>query len=168
MMQASDARQIIEALADGLDPTTRQPFQDCPLLQRPEVIRALYKAQEALQMQTAPALMTKSAARKQARAARAQALEPGLAQDAAPGGEQAIAIPRLPPHAGKKWSPEEEREIEQDFRNQQTIEAIAQAHGRTPGSIAARLVKLGCLVDPKLVETYLPHFRPIVADMGAQ
>ena len=50
---------------------------------------------------------------------------------------------------------------------QASVAAFGIEPAGTAESIAARLVKLGCLLDPTLVEAYLPHFRPAVTDLSA-
>ncbi len=51
------------------------------------------------------------------------------------------------PAAGQPWTPEEEQRLKDAFTAQTPLKAIAAAHGRTPGSITARLLRLG-LLDP--------------------
>lgn len=51
------------------------------------------------------------------------------------------------PKAGGAWSPEEEQQLRDAFNARQPIRDMAQAHGRTPGAITARLVKLGLIQD---------------------
>lgn len=46
----------------------------------------------------------------------------------------------------KKWTPEEDAEISVRYRQGESIAAIAAAHGRQPGGIRARLVKLGLIM----------------------
>jgi hypothetical protein len=47
-MSITDARRIIEALAQGIDPDTGEILPQDSLLQRPLVIRALFSAAQAL------------------------------------------------------------------------------------------------------------------------
>jgi len=49
----------------------------------------------------------------------------------------------LPANAGKTWSDEEDAQICDELRQGINFEGIAAAHGRTVGSIIARLVHLG-------------------------
>jgi hypothetical protein len=49
----------------------------------------------------------------------------------------------LPPNAGKPWSKEEEQQLADEFDKGMPANKIAATHGRTRGSIAARLVRIG-------------------------
>lgn len=49
----------------------------------------------------------------------------------------------LPPNAGKPWTEEEDRLLSEEFDGGTPLKDLALKHGRTEGSIAARLVKLG-------------------------
>jgi len=51
------------------------------------------------------------------------------------------------PKAGGAWTPEEEQQLRDAFAARQPIRDMAQAHGRTPGAITSRLVKLGLIED---------------------
>ena len=57
------------------------------------------------------------------------------------------------PKAGGAWTPEEEQQLRDAFAARQPIHQMAQAHGRTPGAITARLVKLGLIEDTNLHHT---------------
>lgn len=48
-MEASKAVRIIESLADGVDPYTRELFRDDSSYQNPQIIRALFTAIRALE-----------------------------------------------------------------------------------------------------------------------
>ncbi|HMU33639.1 MAG TPA: hypothetical protein PKC89_07230 [Pyrinomonadaceae bacterium] len=48
-MNNSDAREIVRALADGVDPTTGELFETNSPFQHPNVIRALFAAADALE-----------------------------------------------------------------------------------------------------------------------
>ena len=66
--------------------------------------------------------------------------------------EQLPALPKKPadptkPHAGGKWTEEEEQLLRDAFVAHTAIEDIAKDHGRTPGAITSRLVKLGLVED---------------------
>ena len=47
-MENLEALEVIEALADGVNPLTGEVFADDSLYQKPKVIRALHKAIDAL------------------------------------------------------------------------------------------------------------------------
>lgn len=49
----------------------------------------------------------------------------------------------LPDNAGKPWKPEEEAELASRFDSGMDINGLTKLHGRTKGSIAARLMRLG-------------------------
>jgi hypothetical protein len=49
----------------------------------------------------------------------------------------------LPKNAGKSWSNQEDAQVCDELRRGLSFEQIAQLHGRTNGSIIARLVRLG-------------------------
>ena len=50
---------------------------------------------------------------------------------------------RLPPNAGKAWSPDEEKELIEGFESGLSLLELAKKHSRTTGAIRARLEKLG-------------------------
>lgn len=52
------------------------------------------------------------------------------------------------PQLGLKWTLEEEQRLRDAFTAQTPIPTIATAHGRTPGAITARLVRLGLIAAP--------------------
>jgi hypothetical protein len=49
----------------------------------------------------------------------------------------------LPINAGKPWGPEEDAELASRFESGIDINQLPELHGRTKGSINARLVRLG-------------------------
>ena len=49
----------------------------------------------------------------------------------------------LPANAGKPWSNAEEAQICEELRRGANFQEIARTHGRTVGSIVARLIRLG-------------------------
>jgi len=53
-----------------------------------------------------------------------------------------------PSNAGKAWSRVEDAKICEELRNGIALEQIAQAHGRSLGSIVARLARLGKISAP--------------------
>jgi Mor family transcriptional regulator len=48
-MQASEALEMIRALAEGVDPTTGEMFDQGSPFQHPQIVRALFAAVEALE-----------------------------------------------------------------------------------------------------------------------
>jgi hypothetical protein len=53
----------------------------------------------------------------------------------------------LPHKAGKAWDAAEEEILVREFEGGETMAAMARAHGRTPGAIKARLIRLGKIAD---------------------
>lgn len=53
----------------------------------------------------------------------------------------------FPEHAGKPWTPEEDKSLLASFDRGTAVRQLAAEHGRTEGAIAARLVRLGRLSD---------------------
>ncbi len=72
----------------------------------------------------------------------AQALAAGGAMAAAPARE-------LPRQAGKPWSQEEDEALAAAFKAGSSAGELAEAHCRTRGAIAARLVRLGLIEERK-------------------
>lgn len=108
-MSPLEAKTIIEALANGIDPETGEILPEQSTFNRPHVIRALFVAVKVLD----------TAAK---RAERSKA---------------------LPDNAGRSWSEKEDQELLALFDSNVPLKDIAQRHGRTPGAIASRLVRLG-------------------------
>jgi hypothetical protein len=108
-MSPTEARRIIEALAQGVDPETGEVLPQDSLLQRPVVIRALFCASQALT----------TVERKK---------KPADSQSG---------------NAGNAWTEEEDRRLLDAFDQGAAVDQLAQAHGRSKGGIASRLVRLG-------------------------
>ncbi|MGO9257862.1 MAG: dual OB domain-containing protein [Bryobacteraceae bacterium] len=53
----------------------------------------------------------------------------------------------LPAQAGKSWDVAEEEILVREFEAGETMAAIAHSHGRTPGAIKSRLIRLGKIAD---------------------
>lgn len=114
-MELDRAKEIIQALADGVDPYTGERFPADGPYQRADTVRALYTALEALE--------------KPKRIRNPRPVDPNK------------------PRAGGPWSPEEEDRLRAAYTAHKPIPEIATDHGRTPGAITARLVKLGLIED---------------------
>jgi hypothetical protein len=112
-MTDSEALPILQALADGKIPGTAGTEPDGALA-RPEVIRALYAAIDALQ-------------ERESRATR---------------GPEGVS-------AGRTWPPSEDARLRSSFAEGKSVSELAAAHGRTPGAIRSRLVRLGVVVYKK-------------------
>lgn len=52
-----------------------------------------------------------------------------------------------PENAGKPWSQEEVRRVEEEYRSGMRLSDIAKAHARTRGAITAKLTGMG-LIEP--------------------
>jgi len=114
-MDNSQARLIIEALADGIDPVTGEVFPRDSALQNPDVIRALFLASKALEQAG-----TKTAAKKP-------------------------RDPSLPTNAGRSWDIAEDHRLVASFEAGSTEKELAVTHERTITAIRSRLIKLGKL-----------------------
>lgn len=112
-MQIERAKEIIQALADGVDPYTGEHFPADGPYQRADTVRALYTILEVAEAGKKP---------------------------------KKPADPNKP-HAGGKWTPEEEQRLRDAFAAHTPIAEVATDHGRTPGAITARLLKLGLIED---------------------
>ena len=107
-MDLTEARRILESLADGIDPETGSALE-----QSAEVAEALTIALGAIDAQI----------RRRER-------------------EQS-----LPPNAGVSWTAADDRALAQEFDSGRSVAEIARAFGRTEGSIASRLVRIGKVSD---------------------
>jgi len=112
-MQLDRAKEIIQALADGVDPYTGEHFPADGPYQRADTVRALYTLLEAAESGKKPP----------------KPVDPNK------------------PRAGGKWTDEEEQRLRAAFAAQKPIDDVAKDHGRTPGAITARLLKLGLIED---------------------
>lgn len=141
-MDDQEALKIISALANGAHPGTGELFARDSPYQSPDVIRALFVAQRALEQRVHPA------SRLQQSAVRASQ----------PRAESA--------NAGKPWSADEDQRLLQAFDADKPLTEIAQAHGRTPAGIRARLEKHGRL-EPSPA-TRWPAKRPAQRESGSR
>ena len=137
-MELDRAKEIIQALADGIDPATGQQFPPNSPYQRDDTVRAPYTVLEALS--SAP-----SASRRE---------KPPRPTDPAK------------PRAGGKWTEEEEQRLRGAFHASKPFDEIAKDHGRTRGAITTRLVKLGLLDDNPMNRASQGN-RPAPADPEA-
>ena len=111
-MSPNEAKSIIEALANGVDPETGEVLSAQSVFNNPQVIRALFVATKALD-----SLVKKEKREK-----------------------------TLPDNAGKSWSESEDSELLTAYDSRHVVKDIAVKHGRTEGSIVARLVRLGRII----------------------
>lgn len=117
-MDHEKALRILKTLADGIDPGTGETLPAASAYQHPDAVRALFVAIRALE---APEAETKRSM---------PASRPGTG------------------NSGKPWSKEEDEQLLAAFDGGQTVEAIAQAHGRSKVAIEARLAKFGRMPMP--------------------
>jgi hypothetical protein len=120
-MTPAEAKQLIQALARGIDPETGEVLPADNPLNSPHVIRALFLAAEALDLLAHPSAPTP------------------------PPPPQPRPRPPAPGKAGKPWTPEEDQELATAFDAGTTVPALARAHQRTNGAITSRLIRLGRL-----------------------
>ena len=116
-MTPTEAKQIIDVLARGIDPETGEVLPADNPLNSPHVIRALFLAARALELQAAapaPKAKTKAAT---------PADKPG--------------------NAGAAWTDEETNRLAAAFDSGHDIAQLARDHQRTTGAIRSRLIRLG-------------------------
>lgn len=136
-MDDQQALTIVTALANGAHPHTGEVFPSDSPYQSPDVIRALFAAQRALEARLPTQSRTRSAAS-------APASTGTLASASNPGDPNAGK-----PNAGKPWSADEDKQLLASFDGGKPLTDIARAHGRTVGGVRARLEKHGRL-EPSL------------------
>ena len=105
-MELARAKELLTALADGIDPFTGEVFPRDHVCNQPDMIRALHCALQAL-----------PAERKR----------------------------ETPPNAGQPWSREETVSLQAEFQMGKTTSEMARIHGRSRGSIEAKLANLGLI-----------------------
>jgi len=108
-MNELKALEIIQLLADGINPYTGEEFPPESPYQHPQIVRALFVAIDVLKKHQKHIQRQKD----------------------------------LPENAGKLWSTEEDKLLEDAFDSGKTIAELAEIHRRTRGAIQARLMKLG-------------------------
>jgi hypothetical protein len=118
-MTLEEAKQVIEALARGIDPETGELLPEDNPINSPYVIRALFLAAQAL----------------------------GQRVDSPKADKPARAKAAAPTNAGKAWTEDEAQQLAAAFDAGSDVATLAQAHGRTPGAIRARLIRMGRLQD---------------------
>ncbi len=134
-MDDQQALAIVAALANGANPHTGEVFaQDSPY-QSPDVIRALFAAQRALESRLNTGQRGTNSSRP-----------------SEPRGNTHVGKS----NAGKPWSDEEDRQLLAAFDADKSLADIAQTHGRTAAGIRARLEKHGRL-EPSGATRWPPH-----------
>ncbi len=112
-MDTDTSLEIIQALANGIDPHSGEEYSAESPYQHPQTVRALFVAIAALE-------------RSKERAKNAEDRQK-----------------RLPRNAGKAWPNEEDARLALAFDSGKTVKLLAEEHERTETSICSRLVKLG-------------------------
>lgn len=114
-MTPEEAKQIIDTLANGVDPATGEVLPEDSCLNGPPVIRALVVAAKALELMPAKTVR------------RSRSTAPGNAGKSWDEDE------------------DEDQRLLAAFDASTSIAALASAHERTTGAITARLMRLGRL-----------------------
>jgi hypothetical protein len=131
-MDDQQALTIISALANGAHPTTGELFSADSPYQMPDVIRALFIAQRALE------------ARQPSRVQRTSQTETRASSTST--------------NAGKPWSNDEDKQLLAAFDADTSLADLARRHGRTINGVRARLEKHGRM-EPSTA-TRWPKERP--------
>jgi hypothetical protein len=115
---------VLRALRDGCDPRTGASLDAGHLCQRPEVIRALFAAVEAIE--------------------RGGGDDGGIdgGGDSPEPAPIRPARPR-PPNSGQPWNDDDDRRLVEAFDGGADERELADAFGRSRSSIRARLIRLG-------------------------
>jgi hypothetical protein len=123
-MTLDEASLILDSLANGLVPFTDEPIHTGSIIHDPKVVRALFAAVRLMQRELDGACVQQSAR-----------------PDSRPKASR----------AGQPWTPSEDSEFADSFRQGHSFETIASSHERSKGAIISRLVKLG-EIEPKQSE----------------
>ena len=137
-MSPDEAHRIIQSLADGRDPFSREVFPAGSVLQHPDVVRALCTAALALQASPLPGPKRFSAAHGTA-----------------------------PANQGKPWTALEDQQLCAAFDTRTPIRELSKQHQRSVGAIESRLARLGKVVPPpeppsstRIYPLYVPRTKP--------
>ena len=116
-MDDQQAIAIVSALVNGTHPMTGEVFADDSPYQSPDIIRALFTAQRALETRS---VTSTSRPQPELRATNAS-------------------------NAGKPWNADEDKQLLAAFDADKSLAEIARLHGRTTNGVRARLEKHGRL-----------------------
>jgi len=148
-MDDRQALAIVTALANGVHPATGEVFPADSPYQSPEVIRALFVSQRALETQLQP-----------------QSTQTNVSKPNESRLNESKPNPSNPnaskPNAGKPWSVEEDKQLLAAFDAGRPLVDIAREHGRTAGGVRARLEKHGRL-EPSPATRWPVKDEPLVA-----
>ena len=120
-MELARSIEIVHALSQGIDPLTGEALPPGSPYDTPDVIRALHTVLDHM----------KSPARQ---------------RKLTPEQKQAANLERgMPKNAGMPWTDEYRRVLADDFRNGESVDALALRFARTRGSIVAELKRQGLI-----------------------
>ncbi|ATV42305.1 hypothetical protein V6M93_01160 [Pectobacterium brasiliense] len=122
-MELSEAKNIVTALINGIDPTTGEVLPEGSPYNNPQVIRALFTVLDTLKVKKQP---KKTLEEKQ--------------QDNIKAGR--------PKNAGISWDDELKALLASTFQSGASIDELATNFERTKGAIVSELTKQG-LIEPK-------------------
>ena len=114
-MQREQTLKILNALANGVHPTTGEVFGADSPYQQPDTVRALFEAVRMLEGQP----ITRDAQNPERRAA------------------------EMPANPFVRWTTEEEERLSAGFDTGKTSAELAKLHNRSRAAIEARLLKMG-------------------------
>ena len=111
--------EIIELLANGINPITGESFEENSIYNNPEIIRALFFALNQIKSPKKKKTKTQKQLENQAKG--------------------------LPKNHGLAWSKEDKEKLKEMFLENKTIDELAKFFERTKGSIIAELIKQGLI-----------------------
>ena len=123
-MEKAAALNIIQQLANGIDPHSGEVFRADSHYQHPDTVRALFAAVRALEGPSTPAK------------------------------QRAAGTETAPQNAGKPWSGDEDMALTAAFDAGKQIPELAAQHQRSRFAIEARLAKLGKIAPPANMRGY--------------
>lgn len=113
-MEREQTLKILNALANGVHPTTGEVFGADSPYQHPDTVRALFEAVRLME-----------------------------GSPPAPGGSQERRAGEMPANTFVRWTAEEEERLVAGFDAGKTSAELAKLHNRSRAAIEARLLKLG-------------------------
>ena len=122
-MDINEATANLEALADGINPTTGELLPTESVFNSPEVIRSLYTAVQHIR--NPPPKVRKTPVQRQ---------------------EENIRN-GLPRNAGMRWDTDLKQQLADDFGSGLEPKALAEKYERTRGSIISELKKQGLITE---------------------
>jgi hypothetical protein len=148
-MDDHQALAILTALAHGANPQTGEVFGSESVYQLPEVIRALFVAQRALEAKLATGVATEKSATEKIQRDMSSRDSPlaNVPRQTSRDQRDVVKTSKTSKaqsgNIGKPWTADEDAQLLKAFDADQAITEIARTHERTPGGIRARLEKHG-------------------------